>query len=348
MAEWSANEVCAYLGKRIKEDFVAGCLQKALYFSSEPTIGLEHISEHLESNINERYYCKLCNITQDPSRMYNHIISTHHRIKYFLPRDIVTHETMKKRAEDFERKHVRHCQQIKVFEKSAKQIFSKYVAVHHIQSKEPKKIKSHWPETVTAIGNTSVYDHPPELPSIYDVPQCSYEDHYVQQYPESNYLNNNSDQFYQGKDGKYSLGRNLIVDATTSNITVAIQEEVRENPETTNYSDVSRDEDAESVITVSSSTSIDMCLSDIEEESDQTTNYNFNNNYDVALGAGQHYQQLIEANCWNPTKMECLQLFMEHPEPLVIETQSQWEFVVSVIQSVSEAMEKCNVQNLPP
>jgi len=351
MAQWSTDEVYAYLAERINEGFAAGCLQKALYFSSEPTIGLEHISEHLESNINEIYYCKLCNVAQDPSKMYNHIIGRQHRMEFFILRNTANSKnvnlskSIRRRAERYEKNHGRHCGEIKVFEKSARKIFSKHVAAQKTQSQEARNSKSRWPKNLNAINNTSSYDHPPEQLFSNDVPQCSYDDYYKQQLQESYRFNIIVDQSYQGKNGKYSNERSIIINTVTPNTTEEIQEDVCENPETTNYPHISDDDDANSVISISSSTSIDVCMSDMEEqENDQTTNYNFNNSYDVAQ---KDQQQVSEAN-WNPTKMECLQLFMEQSEPLVIETQSQWELVVSVIQAVSEAVEKCNVQNLPP
>jgi len=350
MDYWSMNGVRDYLLKRIRTvGCLPGSLQRALRRSPVATIGLEHISEHLYFKMKKRYYCDLCHISHDAFVMYNHIIGNEHRIKYLRRKNIAAPEfdvprqrTMKIRAyaEEYEKNHGRLLTQIQIFKQPGKYIFPK-AAAQKSPSQEPKNLNS-----IDIAKETGLYS---EQPSNTNAPQFNYDSRYLQQLPESNCLDNINDQSDQGKETsmssvEYSDERNFIVNATTPNTIGAIQDEACENTEATNYSDISDDEDAESVISISSSTSIDMGLSDMDEENYQT---NENNSYDVALGAEQNDQQVTEAN-WNLSKMECLQqVFMEHPEPLVIETQSQWEFLVSVIQSVSETVEKCNVQNLP-
>jgi len=344
-----------------------GSLQISLRLSYEAAIGLEYISEHRGRPLDKRYHCNLCNVSHHPSAMYNHIISTDHRRKYLLQKKSLSPMTsVTECAKEYERKHGRQIQQIKVFDQSGK-IFSKArVAVHKIKyrkvkSRKQKKMKSQKSTNLNAIDSTSRCSdhHRLEQPSSSTcVPHCSYDG--LLQLPESNDTTTNfHGQFEQYKktlltSEEYSDGRNLIVNATTPNaIAGTVQNEVWANLETAHCSsDILYDEDAESVITVSSSgSSVNMlCLSDMEEEeNDQTTNYNFNSSYDVVRRTDKHIDSVGSFHCnWNPTKMECLQVFMEQTEPLVIETQSRYAFVVSIIQAVCEALEKCNVQNLPP
>jgi len=315
---------------------------------------LECISENPGNQLRERYRCGLCNVANSPSIMYLHIISINHRKTYLLQKNFVSQEILlsspfkevKAYAEKYEKENGRHINQIKVSKKSSKRKNEEIVRhVPQTKTYEFQNVKK-----LRSTDNTKSNDAFLEPPPGSGVSIGSLDGYNVQQLPESNCFNNLPNQFNIHIENNTNFEEHYsddhIVEATTPNITTGIQEDPSEFSEITDCSIVSDSEDAVSVITVLSSTSSDV-VSDMEEEdeSDQMTNYNFNNNYDVEQGSGQEEQQVPEAN-WNLTKMECLQLFMEQSEPLIIESKSQWEFLVSVIQSVSESVEKCNLQNL--
>jgi len=314
-------------------------LQNILCLSSEVAIGLEHISEQLANTDNERYHCNLCDTTSSASGMYQHITSSSHQRRYLLQKNIISLEqdtsTQEVRAfaEEYERKYGRHIEQIKVFKtKLEEQEFrnSQNSNVSNTQCKNVSRRKRPLKST-DSIDRTHLRMLVKSL--LQNVHDTSVESRRTR-----------SDSIIESfREGCLTSGR-----ATTSNNARTINEEIREYSGTTICLDNSDDED--SVTTISSSTTSVVSLSDMEEEkSDQMINYNFNNSYDVATRTEKQNDSVGSANGnRNPTKMKCLQVFMEKSEPLIIETQSQYTFVVSVIQTVSEAVEKCNLQNIPP
>jgi len=316
-------------------------LQNILCLSSEVAIGLEHISEQLANTDNERYHCNLCDTTSSASGMYQHITSSSHQRRYLLQKNIISLEqdtsTQEVRAfaEEYERKYGRHIEQIKVFKtKLEEQEFrnSQNSNVSNTQCKNVSRRKRPLKST-DSIDRTHLRMLVKSL--LQNVHDTSVESRRTR-----------SDSIIESfREGCLTSGR-----ATTSNNARTINEEIREYSGTTICLDNSDDEDAMSVITILSSTTSDVYLSDMEEEeSHQTTNYNFNNSYDVTTRTNNQYDTVGSVNGnWNHTKMERLQLFMEKSEPLTIETQSQYVFVVSVIEAVAAALEKSNFQNLPP
>jgi len=285
--------------------------------------------------------------------MYQHITdSVPHRKKYLVRKNIITqdqdisNEAVHAYAEEYERKYGRHIEQIKIIKVIGKQGFK--------NSENLSDVNNTRCSDVRPLRSTDVGDRGGVSKSLFhNIHDISVE---------SRKTSMDSEDCFRGRyDGMTSL-----------NNAGTINEEICEYSGTTNSGssdsrttnsgtsdsrtadclDNSDNEDAISVITISSSAHSDASLSDMEEdeESNHVTNYNFSSSYDdVAKRAANQNDSAGSTNdIWNPTKMECLQLFMEQSEPLVIETQLQWEFLVSVIQAVSEAVEKCNVQNLPP
>jgi len=288
--------------------------------------------------------------------MYQHIIGIKHRTKYLLQRNSKkissssSCKEVKAYAEKYEKENGRHVEQIKALKtsrnhgESVKRILPN---VRNVTQRQKCKLQNSKKITKKVTKGSKI------LPEIQPRNGVSPNNEYITpHFIGSTCLN----KFHSQSDLDRDINSNLnfgeyfdghIVDAATLNITKGMQEDVYEFSEIADCSVVLDNEDTMSVISISSSTSSDGSLLDIEEEQTcQTSNCHFNS-YDVALGVGYEDQQVSEEN-WNLTKMECLQLFMEKSEPLVVETQSQWELLVSVIQNVSEAVEKCNVQNLPP
>jgi len=89
-------------------------------------------------------------------------------------------------------------------------------------------------------------------------------------------------------------------------------------------------------------------LSDSEDEQQDVSNDMANSTSTLNRVSDPATQNVNESQMVpEVTKMELLEEFMEQPEPLVVETKSQYAFLVSVIRNLADGVQKCNLQNLP-